>query len=90
MTQNTTADFQTNGLNMVTIQLQEDSVLYQEEACGSMMIEEGIGGQSLFILTTEKETSTLELGMMILRSTANSPESTCYSMQRTQEYSLKE
>src|SRR5690606_28149286 len=78
------------GLNMGKIQFLEDSNLFLVKVSGMMMMVEAIGGQYLLIHMTLKEISTLVCGMMIDTSTANSQESICYSMQKTQGYLPRE
>ncbi len=56
---------------METIQLQEDSALFQEEACGLMKMGAVLGGQSLSIRMIKIEISILVLGMMTIKSTVS-------------------
>jgi hypothetical protein len=86
----TTVDFLKNGLNMGKIRLQEISALFQEKDYGMMMMVEATGGLYLFTHMIMRETSILELGMMIKTVIVTLLESIFCSMQRTQEYSLKE
>lgn len=74
MTQSTIAGYLKNGLSMVTIQLQEDSVLSLEEACGLMKMGAALGDQSLSIRMIKIETFILVLGMMTIKNTVNSRE----------------
>jgi hypothetical protein len=86
----TIADFLKNGSNMVKIRLQEISVPFQEKGYGMMMKEEATGGLYLFTHMILKETSILELGMMIRTVIVILLESIFCSTLRTQEYLLKE
>lgn len=90
MTQSTTVDFQMSGLSMEKIQLQEGFVPYQAKVFGLMRKVEDTGGLYLSMLTTKRETSTLEPGMMIHKNTANLLVLTFYSTLRTLESLLRE